>query len=159
LLRARAVAGSATIASEFERIRSATLTAGLHQETLRNDVMAMRARMRKKLDKSSARRFDLKQGKGGIGDIEFLVQYLVLANAARYRSVFHYSDNIRQLDALAETACIDAETALRLQETYREYRNRVHHLLLDEQAPLAAQDEFQEQRQFVTEVWAQHLRE
>jgi len=157
LLRARAVAGSATIAREFERIRSATLTAGLHQETLRNDVIAMRARMREKLDKSNARRFDLKQGKGGIGDIEFLVQYLVLANAAEHRSVFHYSDNIRQLDALADTACIDEETALRLQITYREYRNHMHHLLLDEQVPLVTQGEFQEQRQFVTEVWAQHL--
>ena len=159
LLRARAVAGSATIARKFERIRSATLAAGLHQETLRNDVIAMRARMRKELDKSNVKRFDLKQGKGGIGDIEFLVQYLVLANAAKYRSVFHYSDNIRQLDALAEAACIDEEAALQLQGTYREYRNRVHHLLLDEQAPLVAQDEFQEQRQFVTGVWAKYLGE
>jgi glutamate-ammonia-ligase adenylyltransferase len=159
LLRARAVAGSDTIAHEFERIRTKTLAAGLHQETLRNDVIAMRARMRKKLDKSDSERFDLKQGKGGIGDIEFLVQYLVLANAAEHGSVFHYSDNIRQLDALAETACIDRQTALRLQATYREYRNRAHHLLLDEQAPLVARDEFQEQRQFVADIWAQHLGE
>ena len=70
-------------------------------ETLRNDVLSMRSRMRSNLDKSDSDLFDLKQGKGGIGDIEFLVQYLVLANAAQHASVIEFSDNIRQLDALA----------------------------------------------------------
>ena len=45
--------------------------------------------------------FDLKQGSGGIADIEFIVQYLVLANAASDESLYFYSDNIRQLEALA----------------------------------------------------------
>ena len=117
LLRARPVAGSASIAKAFDQVRSATLSAGLHQDTLRNDVLSMRARMRKQLDKSDDRQFDLKQGEGGIGDIEFLVQFMVLANAAQHPAVFFYSDNIRQLDALAESACIDQATALQLQDS------------------------------------------
>jgi glutamate-ammonia-ligase adenylyltransferase len=157
LLRARPAAGSVSIAQAFERVRSATLSAGLHQDTLRNDVISMRARMRKQLDKSDDDFFDLKQGKGGIGDIEFLVQYLVLANAATHESVFHYSDNIRQLDALAETDCIDQETATRLQDTYREYRLRVHRLLLDEQVAKVAQAEFRQQRSYVAGVWTRFL--
>ena len=157
LLRARPVAGSDSIAQAFEQVRSATLSAGLHQDTLRNDVLSMRARMRKQLDKSDDQILDLKQGKGGIGDIEFLVQYLVLANAAEHPSVFHFSDNIRQLDALAETGCIDANSALQLQNIYRDFRLRVHRLLLDEQPAVVPQEEFQEQRQFVEDAWKQYL--
>ena len=99
----------------------------------------------------------LKQGRGGIGDIEFLVQYFVLANAAKHPSVIEFSDNIRQLDALAETACIDQETASQLQAIYRDYRHHVHHLLLDEQSTLVAQSEFVQQRQFVTSTWNSFL--
>jgi len=157
LLRARPVAGSRRIADEFMEIRRKTLTAGLHQETLLSDVVSMRARMRKNLDKSDAELFDLKQGQGGIGDIEFLVQYFVLANAAKHPSVIQFSDNIRQLDALAETACIDQTTASQLQTIYRDYRRHVHHLLLDEQSTLIAQSEFVQQRQFVTDTWNSFL--
>jgi len=157
LLRARPVAGSGSIADRFLAIRQKTLTAGLHQETLRNDVISMRARMRKNLDKSDREHFDLKQGQGGIGDIEFLVQYLVLVNATQHPAVIEYSDNIRQLDALAETACIDAATAAQLQASYREYRHHLHRLLLDERSALVAQDEFVQQRQFVTDTWNSFL--
>ncbi len=157
LLRARPVAGSAAIARDFERIRTQTLTSGIHENTLRSDVISMRSRMRKRLDKSDDEQFDLKQGTGGIGDIEFLVQYLVLANAAKHRSVIHYSDNIRQLDALAEAKCLDGQVALHLQDIYREFRLRVHHLLLDEKPPLISQQEFPEQRRFVADAWATHL--
>ncbi len=157
LLRARPVAGSSSIADKFTQIRRNTLTAGLHQETLRCDVISMRARMRKNLDKSDAKVFDLKQGTGGIGDIEFLVQYLVLANAAQHPSVIQYSDNIRQLDALAETACIDQDTAAQLQASYRDYRHHAHHLLLDERSTLVEQSEFMQQRKFVTDVWNSFL--
>jgi glutamate-ammonia-ligase adenylyltransferase len=157
LLRARPVAGGDTIAREFTRIRHATLTAGLHSDTLRTDVKSMRARMRQKLDRSDAQVFDLKQGKGGIGDIEFLVQYLVLANAAAHPAVIEYSDNIRQLDALAATGCLDAATASQLQSTYRDYRLHVHRLLLDDQAAASAQSEFGPERRFVSDVWATQL--
>lgn len=157
LLRARPVAGSDRIAQAFDRIRHATLTAGLHHDSLRSDVISMRKRMRRQLDRSDAEAFDLKQGQGGIGDIEFLVQYLVLANAAAHPSVVYYSDNIRQLDALATCGCLDALTVSQLQSTYRDYRLRVHRLLLDDQAARVAQTEFAAERRFVSEVWARHL--
>jgi glutamate-ammonia-ligase adenylyltransferase len=157
LLRARPVAGGDTIAREFTRIRRATLTSGSHRDTLCDDVKSMRARMRQKLDRSDTEVFDLKQGKGGIGDIEFLVQYLVLANAAAHPAVIEYSDNIRQLDALAATGCLDAATASQLQSTYRDYRLHVHRLLLDDQAAASAQSEFGPERRFVSDVWATQL--
>jgi glutamate-ammonia-ligase adenylyltransferase len=153
LLRARPVAGSASVAREFERIRAQTLKDRVNRASLRNDVASMREKMRAELDRSTAEVFDLKQGAGGIGDIEFLVQYLVLLHAARHMAVIHYSDNIRQLGTLGATGCMDAHDAAGLQDIYRHYRTRVHSLLLDERPALAGQDEFVDERAFVRDLW------
>jgi glutamate-ammonia-ligase adenylyltransferase len=155
LLRARPVAGSADIAREFARIRADTLSTRVRLDSLREDVVAMRRRMRTKLDASDAQSFDLKQGGGGIGDIEFIVQYLVLVNAGQHPPVFHYSDNIRQLEALAEAAFITEETSSRLQDVYKRYRLRLHHLTLDEKQAQVSQTEFAAERQYVTALWGQ----
>jgi len=157
LLRARPVAGSERIAESFVRIRADTLSSRVRQDTLRDDVVDMRGRMRKKLDKSNEQVFDLKQGIGGIGDIEFIVQYLVLSNAATNASVYFYTDNIRQLDALAESNCITADVSKRLQDIYKAYRLRLHHLSLDDKKPLVGQAEFLGERRFVEDLWAEVL--
>jgi glutamate-ammonia-ligase adenylyltransferase len=157
LLRARPVAGSAAVAREFERIRAETLTRRVRLSALRDDVVSMRQRMRKELDKSDATQFDLKQGNGGIGDIEFIVQFLVLANAHDRRSVIHYPDNIRQLATLAAAGCLDADEALRLQDIYRAYRLRLHHLTLDEKQLLLPAKEFTAERADVRRIWEKHL--
>jgi glutamate-ammonia-ligase adenylyltransferase len=67
---------------EYERVRTATLARPRDADSLRVDIVAMRQRMRKELDRSSEERFDLKQGEGGLVDLEFLLQYLVLRDAA-----------------------------------------------------------------------------
>lgn len=157
LLRARAVAGSADVAEEFERIRRETLTGRVRRDKLRDDVISMRRRMRKELDRSDAESFDLKHGRGGIGDIEFLVQYLVLDQASAHPDVIFYSDNIRQLDALTAEGCIEQFVGDALQDAYRAYRLRQHHLVLDDQPPLVGQGEFGEQRTFVVETWDEWL--
>ncbi|MDH3532923.1 MAG: bifunctional [glutamate--ammonia ligase]-adenylyl-L-tyrosine phosphorylase/[glutamate--ammonia-ligase] adenylyltransferase [Gammaproteobacteria bacterium] len=157
LLRARPVAGSAIIAREFERIRADTLIDRVHRDTLRDDVVSMRQRMRRELDKSNAQQFDLKQGSGGIGDIEFIVQYLVLASAGKHRSVIHYPDNIRQLATLAAAGCLRADWALGLQDIYRAYRIRLHHLALENQPPIVASSDFVAEREYVIRVWHEHL--
>lgn len=153
LLRSRPVAGSATVAREFERIRAETLKNRVRRNRLLSDVREMRAKMRSQLDRSDTGRFDLKQGEGGIGDIEFLVQYLVLNNADRHPAVIHYPDNIRQLGTLAAAACLNDACVLRLQKTYKDYRLRLHRLVLDEKEPFAGSDEFVEERAFVVSVW------
>ena len=153
LLRARAVAGSAEIAKEFERIRRDTLTTRVRRDRLRDDVIEMRQRMRSKLDRSDGEHFDLKHGRGGIGDIEFLVQYLVLDRAAAHPDVIFYSDNIRQLDALAAAGCVTPAVGDALQDAYRDFRLRQHHLVLDDRPPLVQADELTEQRTFVAKTW------
>ncbi|MDJ0700240.1 MAG: bifunctional [glutamate--ammonia ligase]-adenylyl-L-tyrosine phosphorylase/[glutamate--ammonia-ligase] adenylyltransferase [Woeseiaceae bacterium] len=157
LLRARAVAGSKSVGEQFERVRRETLMGRVRREQLHEDVTSMRRRMRKELDRSNSERFDLKHGKGGIGDIEFLVQYLVLAHAHDSPAVIEYSDNIRQLDALAECGYLAPEQATALQDIYKTYRQAVHHLVLDEQPPLVAADRFAEQRDIVSGAWQAHL--
>jgi glutamate-ammonia-ligase adenylyltransferase len=153
LLRARSVAGSAAVGKEFERIRAETLTNRVNLDTLRNDVLDMRSRMRKELDKSNATQFDLKQGVGGVGDIEFLVQYLVIKHVREDSSVIEFSDNIRQLDALIESGAVTADTAAELQEIYRQYRLRQHHLALNDEPPIVATSEFVAERAAVSKVW------
>ena len=157
LLRARAVAGSEVVAREFERIRRDTLTERVKRDALREDVVSMRQRMRKELDRSDARHFDLKNGAGGIGDIEFLVQYLVLSQAKAHPDVIVFSDNIRQIDALTAAGCLEPADGARLQDCYRSYRLRQHHLALDDQPPLAGAGEFREEREFVASVWSRWL--
>jgi len=158
LLRARPVAGSALVAREFERIRAETLRNRVHQENLLKDVTDMRRKMREQLDSSDSELFDLKQGEGGIGDIEFIVQYLVLKHANLHPAVIHYPDNIRQLGTLAAAGCLPEKDAMRLQEIYKAYRLRLHRLALDELPKLAPDTEFSAEKRFVSRIWARTMR-
>lgn len=157
LLRARPVAGSEKVAREFVRIRNETLAKRVDRNKLRDDVIGMRQRMRKELDRSDTRLFDLKHGRGGIGDIEFLVQFLVLREASSDPDVIFYSDNIRQLDALIAGDILDAATGERLQDVYRLYRLQQHRLVLDGQKALCSDDQLRGERDFVAKVWEDWL--
>ena len=157
LLRARAIAGDADVGKEFERVRRETLTRRVRLGSLRDDVIEMRARMRKELDRSDEMRLDLKHGSGGIGDIEFLVQYLVLSQAATYPSLIEFTDNIRQLDALVAADVVDNETGRKLQDVYRSYRAHLHHRTLDERGPVAGAERFADSREFVVACWERWL--
>jgi len=157
LLRSRPVAGSVSVNREFERIRLETLRMRVDRAKLSDDVISMRDRMREQLDKSSKSEFDIKQGEGGIGDLEFLVQYLVLKNAAANTAVTFYPDNIRQLGTLAAAGFLSASEVSSLQKIYRSYRLRLHRLALDSLPPMVSQLEFSEQRRTVRALWQREL--
>ncbi|HEY5802698.1 MAG TPA: bifunctional [glutamate--ammonia ligase]-adenylyl-L-tyrosine phosphorylase/[glutamate--ammonia-ligase] adenylyltransferase [Lysobacter sp.] len=84
LVRARFVAGDEALGADFEDVRAQTLARARDAAALRGDVVAMRRRMRAELDRSDAATFDLKQGEGGLVDLEFLLQYAVLAESAAH---------------------------------------------------------------------------
>ncbi|MBB5015424.1 bifunctional [glutamate--ammonia ligase]-adenylyl-L-tyrosine phosphorylase/[glutamate--ammonia-ligase] adenylyltransferase [Rehaibacterium terrae] len=84
LVRARAVAGGERVVAAFEQVRTQSLCAQRDPQALREDVVAMRRRMRAELDRSDAARFDLKQGEGGLVDLEFLLQAGVLEHAVAH---------------------------------------------------------------------------
>jgi glutamate-ammonia-ligase adenylyltransferase len=154
LLRARAVAGDARLCAAFEAVRRSTLSAFVHRDTLRSDVLDMRLRMRRELSKSRRGQFDIKQDAGGIADIEFLVQYWVLAAAGAHPELLTYTDNIRQLEGLAAVGILDEATASWLKEAYIGYRTVLHHLSLEgdgerivEAAPYA------QTRERISRIW------
>jgi glutamate-ammonia-ligase adenylyltransferase len=157
LLRARSVAGNQAVREAFERLRVHVLTHYVRRGTLQEEVRNMRGRMRAELDESNADLFDIKQGTGGLIDIEFLVQYLVLLHAQEHASLLVYSDNIRQLDALRDAGIVDAPDTGALADAYRTYRGRMHQLSLAGEARLAGVNEFVAERSVVSRLWAQHL--
>jgi [glutamine synthetase] adenylyltransferase / [glutamine synthetase]-adenylyl-L-tyrosine phosphorylase len=111
LVRARCASGDASLCAEFEAIRAEVLARGREADTLREDVVGMRARMRSELDRSTAIRFDLKQGEGGLVDLEFLVQYLVLRDASAAPALMVPRATPLQLDALRASGAFDAGRA------------------------------------------------
>ena len=157
LLRARVVAGSAKIAAGFADIRESTLRARAGQASLREEVGDMRRRMRRELDRSDSELFDLKHGAGGLGDIEFIVQYLVLNNVAAHPDLIEFSDNIRQLDALAAAGILDPGEAGLLQDHYRDFRRREHRLSLNGEPPLVPVDVFATAISEVRRCWDRYL--
>ena len=123
LVRARCVAGDAALCARFERVRDAVLAQPRDAGTLRQDVVAMRARMRAELDRSDAARLDLKQGAGGLVDLEFLLQYLVLRDAPSQPQLRVARDTPGLLVALCDAGAFTAGVCAQLRHA--------HALLLD----------------------------
>jgi glutamate-ammonia-ligase adenylyltransferase len=157
LLRARVVAGDDAIGEWFDEVRRRVLCQPRDPAKLRTDIARMRERMRAELDNDEDGLFDLKQGEGGIADIEFLVQYFLLRNAAEHPDIVAWSDNIRQLVSLADEHLLSPETAETLTDTYRSYRKRLHRLMLDGAGKRVSGDEFVAEREFVRELWLREL--
>jgi [glutamine synthetase] adenylyltransferase / [glutamine synthetase]-adenylyl-L-tyrosine phosphorylase len=154
LLRARAVAGDATLREAFEATRRRVLGSAVRRDTLRADVAGMRLRMRRELSKAGAGQFDIKQDAGGIADIEFLVQYWILAAANEHPELLTYSDNIRQLEGLSAVGVLEWATAQWLTEAYIGYRTVLHHLSLEGQGDRVVEaPPYAKTRARVTEIW------
>ncbi|MEE4659010.1 MAG: bifunctional [glutamate--ammonia ligase]-adenylyl-L-tyrosine phosphorylase/[glutamate--ammonia-ligase] adenylyltransferase, partial [Halieaceae bacterium] len=104
LVRARVIAGDTALARRCNELRQSVLVQSRDQQTLAEEVSAMREKMRTHLLSARAEaggRFHLKQGVGGIVDIEFMVQYAVLAWSHKHPRLAHWTDNIRILETLS----------------------------------------------------------
>nr|WP_242113305.1 bifunctional [glutamate--ammonia ligase]-adenylyl-L-tyrosine phosphorylase/[glutamate--ammonia-ligase] adenylyltransferase [Luteimonas aquatica] len=110
LVRARAIAGDEGLREDFERVRARTLGHAREAGKLREDVVAMRLRMRAELDRSNAAGFDLKQGRGGLVDLEFLLQFLVLRDAARVPALLAPRDTPGLIAAAGQAGVFGAAT-------------------------------------------------
>lgn len=153
LLHARAVAGAPALCAAFEALRLELLTGHVRRDTLQAEVRNMRERMRRELDRSGAAGFDLKQGRGGIADIEFLAQYWALREAGRHPAVAIYSDTIRQLETLASGDLVPQDTVDVLTGAYRAYRARGHQRSLRGEGAVVDGSEFRAERAAVAAVW------
>jgi len=155
LTRARPVAGSDALARAFEALRRTVLCAPRDPVRLRDDVLSMRDKMQSNLDRSDATRWDVKQGRGGLIDIEFITQYLLLREAAGHPQVIEHTDNWRQLDALCDAGVIEVSTRDELLAIYRSYRAYAHTCSLAARAVHAAPDGVREERAAVQRIWRQ----
>jgi glutamate-ammonia-ligase adenylyltransferase len=153
LLHARAVAGSPELRARFERVRLEVLCQHVRRDNLREEVRNMRERMRKELSAGDALRFDIKQGPGGIADIEFLAQYWALLWAREYPPVAMFSDTIRQLESVASANLVPQASVDQLTQAYRAYRAGTHHLSLEGAAPIVPAAEFRDTRAAVIQLW------
>ena len=153
LLRARPVAGDAALCRHFEDTRRRVLCAAVDRDTLRTDVAQMRLRMRRELSRAGPDEFDIKQDAGGIADIEFLVQYLVLASAKEHPALLTHTDNIRQLDGLAGVGVLEGGVAQWLKDAYIGYRTVLHHLSLEGGERVVVAAPFADTRERVKDIW------
>nr|WP_320190479.1 bifunctional [glutamate--ammonia ligase]-adenylyl-L-tyrosine phosphorylase/[glutamate--ammonia-ligase] adenylyltransferase [uncultured Desulfobacter sp.] len=153
LIRARPVAGDPALFKSFDTIRKKILTRERDDATLKKEVGEMRERMRKQRLKYEPGLFNLKQGRGGIVDIEFLVQYLVLRHACDYPDVVEWTDNVRLLQALSVDGLISGEESSILQNTYVSMRRVMHRLTLQERSATVDEDMFSEQAAKVAQIY------
>ena len=160
LVRARVLCGSEAAAEEFLSIRNHTLGQPRDLTPLREEVRAMRQKMRDNLGSkdTSGQQFHLKQDAGGIVDIEFLVQYGVLAWSHEHPELLSVTDNMRLLDAFAACGLMDPQDCQTLQETYLSYRAETHRRALQKQDLLLDSESlsrlgFDARREDVTRLW------
>jgi glutamate-ammonia-ligase adenylyltransferase len=140
LVRARAVAGDATLARRFATVRADLLAQPRDADALRIDVTGMRTRWRAERDRSSAEQFDLKQGAGGLVDIEFLLQGMVLQHAMRYPDLLVDGGSAALIDALHDCGLIDIATAAAFAAAHADLLARAIRCTLDARPRVAARD-------------------
>lgn len=129
LTRARFVAGDRAIAQTFDDIRVEVMTQARDATILKAEVLGMREKMRK-AQHTHEGMFDLKHGVGGIIDVEFLVQYLVLLHAPTHPELTVNIGNIGLLKCMSTLNIIDAALAESVANAYRTYRHMQHMLKL-----------------------------
>jgi glutamate-ammonia-ligase adenylyltransferase len=157
LIRARAIAGDSALCQRFEQIRIEALTQPRDTGRLKEAVAGMREKLRQAQDPVAQGRFDIKQGSGGIVDIEFLVQFLILNHAHQLADIAHWTDNVRLLQALSTHHLIDTDLAFGLRRAYLILRAMAHRLNLKEESALIEENRFAGLRSLVQRCWRKFL--
>ena len=165
LVRARVLAGCRRVQASFEAVRAEVLARPRDLDALRTEVSEMRAKMRDNLGTrataagtasnafEATAAFDLKHDAGGIVDIEFMVQYAVLAWSGEHPALLEFTDNIRILEGLERAGLIASEDVRLLQEAYKAYRAAAHRLALQKEAGVVSGEHFQTERREVIRIW------
>ncbi|MBA6413836.1 bifunctional [glutamate--ammonia ligase]-adenylyl-L-tyrosine phosphorylase/[glutamate--ammonia-ligase] adenylyltransferase [Parahaliea sp. F7430] len=158
LVRARLVAGDPQVGEVFYAVRQRILCQQRDQAELAVEVLRMRDRMRAHLLPSvnlDSDHFYLKQDRGGIVDIEFMVQYAVLAWSHRVPQLAQWSDNVRILETLGQSGLFAAAESEALIQAYLAYRSAAHQLALQQQEDAVPAAAYSEHRAAVIAKWEQ----
>ncbi len=153
LVRARAVAGDPAVVARFSAIRHEILCIRRDPDKLVAEVRDMRQKMRESLDRGDTEHFHIKQGTGGLVDIEFLVQYAVLRWANEFPDLTEWTDNARLLERLSKHHLLPEGAADQLWNAYQVYRGVVHRRALQESSSIVPAAQLTEERAMVVEIW------
>ncbi|WP_105637728.1 bifunctional [glutamate--ammonia ligase]-adenylyl-L-tyrosine phosphorylase/[glutamate--ammonia-ligase] adenylyltransferase [Cronobacter dublinensis] len=157
LVRARVVYGDKPLQAQFDAIRREVLATPRDGDTLRTDVREMREKMRAHLGNKHRDRFDIKADEGGITDIEFITQFMVLRYAPEQPKLTRWSDNVRILELLAQHDIMREGEAKALTQAYVTLRDELHRRALQELPGHVAQTAFEQEREQVRDSWRRWL--
>lgn len=152
LTRARFCAGDADIGAAFEDIRIKVLRQSRDIEQLRKEVVAMRQKMHDGHPNDSGL-FDIKHDHGGIVDVEFIVQYLVLVHAKQHATLTRNAGNIALLHMAAALGLVDADLADRAAQAYRVFRRAQHLQRLQGEKARVPEDIYRSEIEPVQQLW------
>ena len=152
LTRARWCAGCTAVAGRFEAVRRSVLAAPRDAAALRTEVQAMREKVRAARP-VKGERFDVKHSAGGMMDVEFTVQYLVLAFGAAQPQLLDNVGNIALLQRAEDAGLLPAGVGHAAADAYRELRRAQHRARLDEQPTQVAPETMTVQRDAVLALW------
>ena len=155
--RARFIMGCRELYERFSTIRLTVLSKPRVLLELAGSVVTMREKMRAHLAKGNRENIDLKQDAGGIADIEFIVQFMLLAHTHSFPSLAKWSDNVRILADLAKLSLITVSEANILSQAYLEYRNYAHRLALQNNALVATNPSIINLQTEVKAIWHKYL--
>ncbi len=153
LVRARAVLGPERMIKDFGRIRDRFLRKPRDPDFLRKEVAAMRLKMSQNLNRARPGFFDLKHSSGGMTDVEFTAQYLVLAHAPQYPKMELWTDNIRIFEECVRLNLLSAEDGNYLKEAYLAIRNRYNRQALLGKSKIVPDTELIPEREHVAAIW------
>ncbi|WP_409074861.1 bifunctional [glutamate--ammonia ligase]-adenylyl-L-tyrosine phosphorylase/[glutamate--ammonia-ligase] adenylyltransferase [Pantoea sp. C3] len=157
LVRARVVFGEPALGERFSEIRRGVLCLSREAGGLQTEVREMREKMRTHLSNKHKGRWDIKADEGGITDIEFIAQYLVLRYATQQPALTRWSDNVRIFELMAKHHIMQEDEALALTQAYVALRDALHHLALQELPGHVEPEAFEVERQTVKESWQRWL--
>ncbi|KLN64374.1 bifunctional [glutamate--ammonia ligase]-adenylyl-L-tyrosine phosphorylase/[glutamate--ammonia-ligase] adenylyltransferase [Vibrio sp. VPAP30] len=157
LVRARMIYGDAPLQQAFSQTRHDILCLERDESKLAKEVSEMRVKMRDHLGGKKAGRFMLKQDPGGITDVEFLAQYLVLRYSHQEPKLTRWSDNVRIFESMMAQGIMDEGAALALTHAYTTMRDQIHHRNLLNQDADVADAKLVNERGLVTKLWHEWL--
>ena len=153
LTRSRWLLGDNDLKQKFTEIRHRILTQAREPKRLREEVLNMREKIHANQPNRTPEQFHLKYDHGGLIDIEFMVQYLLLKHSHQEPVLTRMSDNIRQLAALEATGILSSSHAMTLRDAYRRLRHESHHCTLGDKNRVVAAKAWSELRQKVMHIW------
>lgn len=157
LVRARIVYASALLRQQFDSIRQRVLCLPRDPENLKHEVRAMRSKMLAHLGNKHLPAWDIKVDRGGLIDIEFIAQYLVLCYASQQPALTSWSDNIRIFEQLAQYQWLSEAEASDLSSAYISLRDALHHRTLQALPGVVSSEAFEAQRAVAFQSWQRWL--